>query len=114
MSRTRDPVETHSTFYVQDIVLSCSCNTPYVQCLGHVAYVGMLFVDYTHNHPVLRVFCRELKGAASDRRPMSTNQDLDTGASNGYGSFDSDHSPTVTGKSESVSPVCVLFTRTSN
>ena len=27
---------------------------------GYSSYIGMLLVEYTHNHPVLRVFCQIL------------------------------------------------------
>ncbi|XP_064611228.1 stimulated by retinoic acid gene 6 protein-like isoform X2 [Liolophura sinensis] len=38
---------------------------------GYRAYLGQLFLDYTHNHPVLRIFCDELLTLTDDLKFQS-------------------------------------------
>ncbi|CAH1797238.1 unnamed protein product, partial [Owenia fusiformis] len=41
---------------------------------GYMAYIGMIHMDYTHNHPVLRVFCQLLMDATLRRTSVEDDE----------------------------------------
>lgn len=44
--------------------------------VGHKAYLGMLYVDMYHNHPVLRAFVQTLKEAVEASKKVKYNDEI--------------------------------------
>jgi hypothetical protein len=42
-----------------------------------MSYVGMIYVDYTHSHPVMRAFCSILLERLKAKRKFRTSQELE-------------------------------------
>ena len=54
----------------------------YASVVGFTAYIGMLEVEYAHNHPAMRVFCHLLTDKCIKPPVFKRCKESDEGASN--------------------------------